>query len=136
LTQPEIPPREPYTPSAPGGQGKKAEFTTKNTKNTEKRQEFHQLFHFLTGPHVLTIGGVSGSIRRQRGLPGSVGTVHPPDPLLPRNLFQAGVLTMAEKESKQSSNIVWVVLAGFLGLFALGSPKPSGEKYASRAGQE
>jgi hypothetical protein len=40
---------------------------------------------------------------------------------------------MPEKEPKSSSNIVWVVLAGFLGLFALGNQKPSGESSASPA---
>src|SRR5262249_4611301 len=40
---------------------------------------------------------------------------------------------MPEKESHLSSSIVWVVLAGFLALFALGSQKPSRDGPAPRS---
>src|SRR6516225_6630754 len=43
---------------------------------------------------------------------------------------------MPEKESPTSSNIVWIILAGILGLFALGGQKPSGDGGAPRADAE
>ncbi|HEY7424537.1 MAG TPA: hypothetical protein VH682_09940 [Gemmataceae bacterium] len=43
---------------------------------------------------------------------------------------------MAQSESRQSSNLLWVVLAGILGVFALGGPKSSTETSKSTIGKE